>query len=111
MSVFATLDWPRVLTPAGVGAIRSVIERSRFRALFDVMLYSGMRYADLRQVLDEPDRFDEERGTITILTGGKKQRTVVLGDRGREAGMTVPIQHQRTPLAGKPCSPGFCRRR
>ena len=85
MSVAAPLDWPRILTPAEVATIRSVIDLPRLRTLFDVMLYTGMRYAELRQLRDDPARFDEERGTIAILTRGKKQRTVVLGDRGREA--------------------------
>ena len=103
VSVAAPLPWPRILTPAEVAAIRSVIGRPRLRILFDVMLSTGMRYADLRQVLAEPDRFDEERGTISILTRGKKQRTVVLGDRGRD-GMSVPSRQQRTTSA-RGCAP------
>ena len=59
------------------------------------MLSTGMRYADLRQVLAEPAWFDEERGTITILTGGITQRTVVPGDRGRAVAAREPLR--RTP--------------
>ena len=85
MSVAATLDWPRILTPAEVAAIRSVIDMPRLEVLFDVMLYTGMLYAESRQLRDDPERFDVERGTLAILTQKKKQRTIVLGDRGREA--------------------------
>ena len=85
--------------PAEVAAIRSVIGRPRFRILFDMMLYTGMRYAELRQVLAELDRFDDERGTITLLARGMEQLTVVLGDGGREAGMSEPAQQQRTTSA------------
>lgn len=33
-----------------------MIDLPRLRVLFDVMLYSGMQYAELRQVRDEPAR-------------------------------------------------------
>ena len=95
----APLGPAAILMPAEVAAIRSVIGRPRVRILFDMMLYTGMRYAELRQVLAELDRFDDERGTITLLTRGMKQRTVVLGDGGREAGMSEPAQQQRTTSA------------
>ena len=48
VTVAATLDWQRILTPVEVAAIRSVIGLSRLQVLFDVLFYTGMRYAELR---------------------------------------------------------------
>ena len=38
-----------------------------------MMLSTGLRYAGLRQVLADPDRFDDERGTLPLLTRGKRE--------------------------------------
>ena len=81
VSVASTLDWPRILSPAEARAIRSAIETPHLRTLFDVLLYTGVKFAELRQLPDDPDRYDEARGTLAIFTNGEKKRTVVLGDR------------------------------
>jgi hypothetical protein len=85
VTVAATLTWPRILTPAEAVAVRSAIGLPRLQVLFDVLLYTGMMYAELLQLRDDPDRYDEVRGTVAIDTLRVKRRAVVLGDRGREA--------------------------
>lgn len=81
-----TCNGSRVLTPAEADAIRSVISKPSSRALFDVLLYSGMRFAEVRQLAANPALFDEERGAISIRSMKPKAtqdaRNVILGDKG-----------------------------
>lgn len=91
----------RVLSPAEASAIRSAIVRPSSRALFDILLYSGLRFSEVRQLAADPSIFDQERGMIAIRSTKAKARqvgrNVILGDRGRaavaaflEAGAKVP---------------------
>jgi hypothetical protein len=66
-------------------AIRSAIGTPHLRTLFDVLLDTGLHYAEMRQLRDDPALYDAARGTLAIVTRSEKQRTVVLGDRGRAA--------------------------
>ena len=79
----------RVLSPAEASAIRAVISRPSSRALFDLLIYSGLRFAEVRQLAATPSIFDEERGTLTIRSMKPKAtipaRNVILGERGRAA--------------------------
>lgn len=79
----------RVLTPAEASAIRSVISKPSSRALFDLLLYSGLRFAEVQQLADNPLLFDEERGTLSIksMKPSAKQagRNVILGTKGAAA--------------------------
>ena len=43
MSVTATRDWPRVLTPAEVAAIRPVMGAMHLRTFIGVLLSAGLR--------------------------------------------------------------------
>lgn len=84
-----TCNGSRVLTPTEADAIRAVISKPSARALFDVLLYTGLRFAELRQLAETPAIFDEERGTLTIRSTKAKAtqagRNVILGDHGRAA--------------------------
>jgi integrase len=76
----------RVLTPIEADAIRAVIEKPSSRALFDVLLYTGLRLVEVKQLRDNPNIFDSERKTLTIRSGKakatQKRRNVCLSDRG-----------------------------
>ena len=89
MSSALSCNGSRVLTPAEADAIRAVITKPSGRALFDALLYTGLRFSELRQVAAEPERFDEERGTLAIKSTKPKAkygaRNVILGTRGRDA--------------------------
>ena len=79
----------RVLTPEEVSSIRRVISKPSNQALFDLMIYSGLRLEEVRQLVDCPGIFDEERGSIVIRSGKakatQKTRNVILSDKGVEA--------------------------
>lgn len=74
----------RVLTPAEASAIRSVIVRPSLRTVFDMMIYTGIRYAELAQVT--PATFDPDRRRIIIRSGKarakQKARDVKLCHKG-----------------------------
>ncbi len=76
----------RVLTPDEVTGIRGVITKPSGRALFDLMLYTGLRLSEVRQMVDNPAIFDEKRKMITITSSKKearqKTRNVHLCDNG-----------------------------
>lgn len=80
----------RVLTPAEAGAIRERIEKPGTRALYDLLLYSGMRLSEVHQLRDNPALYDRERGTITIrrirkVKATQDPRNVYLSHKGRQA--------------------------
>ena len=81
-----TCNNSRVLTPEEADRIRTVIEKPSSRALFDLMLYTGMRLSEVVQLRDSPAIFDQERRTITIKSGKAKatqiSRNVCLSDKG-----------------------------
>ena len=84
-----TCNGSRVLTPEEVSSIRRVISKPSNQALFDLMIYSGLRLEEVRQLVDCPGIFDEERGSIVIRSGKakatQKTRNVILSDKGVEA--------------------------
>jgi integrase len=81
-----TCNNSRVLTPTEADQIRAVIEKPSLRALYDLMLYTGLRLAEVKQLADNPGIFDSERRTITIRSGKSKasqlSRNVCLSDNG-----------------------------
>ena len=85
----------RVLTPAETTAIRSVISKPSSRALFDLLLYSGLRFAEVRQLAENPRLFDKGRGILTIRsmkpTARQAGRNVILGTKGTAA-VRVPCE-------------------
>jgi integrase len=76
----------RVLTPSEASAIRSVISKPSSRALFDLLLYTGLRLSEVKQLANNPAIFDEQRKTITIASSKKestqKTRNVHLCENG-----------------------------
>ena len=76
----------RVLTPDEVTAIQNVITKPSARVLFDLMLYTGLRLSEVKQLVDNPAIFDEKRKIITITSSKKastqKTRNVHLCDNG-----------------------------
>lgn len=79
----------RILTPGEVSQLREVIERPSDRVIFDALLFSGVRYAELSQVAKEPSRFNPERKCLTIDNKKSKAaeragetRVVYLSDLG-----------------------------
>lgn len=82
------VEGSRILTPDEVTAIRSVIYKRAPRAMFDLLLYTGIRLYEVRQLADNPAIFDEERkqlsitGTIRKPESTAQVREVRVGDRG-----------------------------
>jgi len=76
----------RVLTPDEVTAIQNVITKPSARALFDLMLFTGLRLSEVKQIVNNPAIFDEKRKIITITSSKKeatqKTRNVHLCDNG-----------------------------
>ena len=84
-----TCNGSRVLTPGEADSIRRVISKPSNRALFDLMLYTGLRLEEVRQLVEHPEIFDEERRLLVIKSGkakaSQKSRNVILSDKGVEA--------------------------
>ena len=84
-----TCNGSRILTPNEADRIRNVIRKPSSRALFDLLLYTGLRLSEVKQLNDNPQLFDQERRTITIRSGKAKatqrSRNVTLSDKGLEA--------------------------
>lgn len=76
----------RVLTPDEVRSIQNVITKPSSRALFDLMLYTGLRLSEVKQIVDNPAIVDKKRRIITISSSKKeatqKTRNVHLCDNG-----------------------------
>jgi len=89
MASALTCNGSRVLTPGEATSIRRVISKPSNRALFDLMLYSGLRLEEVRQLVEHPEIFDEERRLLVIKSGkakaSQKSRNVILSDKGVEA--------------------------
>ena len=72
--------------PDEVTAIQNVITKPSSRALFDLMLYTGLRLSEVKQIVQNPAIFDEKRKIITITSSKKeatqKTRNVHLCDNG-----------------------------
>lgn len=89
MASALTCNGSRVLTPGEATSIRRVISKPSNRALFDLMLYTGLRLEEVRQLIEHPEIFDEERRLLVIKSGkakaSQKSRNVILSDKGVEA--------------------------
>ena len=89
MASALTCNGSRVLTPGEADSIRRVISKPSNRALFDLMLYTGLRLEEVRQLVEHPEIFDEERRLLVIKSGkakaSQKSRNVILSDKGVEA--------------------------
>lgn len=79
----------RVLTPEEVTAIQNAITKPSSRFLFDLMLYTGLRLSEVKQIVNNPAMFDSKRKIITIRSSKKeatqKTRNVHLCDNGMTA--------------------------
>lgn len=56
----------RVLTPGMIDLLLSAMDRPSDRTIFKALLFSGVRYAELTQVYENPDRFNPERKCMVI---------------------------------------------
>ena len=79
----------RVLTPPEADAIRRSASKPTSRALFDVLLFTGLRFSELRQLATDPTVYDETRRQLQIVSTKAKatqgMRNVWLCDKGRVA--------------------------
>lgn len=84
-----TCNGSRILTPAEAHGMRSVIEKPSSRALYDLMIYTGLRLSEVKQLADNPGIFDPDRRTFTIKSSKVKasqlSRNVCLSDKGLDA--------------------------
>ena len=96
-----TCNSSRVLTPDEANRIQAVISKPSSRALFDLMLYTGLRFSEVVQLRDNPAIFDKERRTITIKSGKAKatqiSRNVCLSDTG----LLAVVEYLKNPSVPK----------
>jgi integrase len=89
MSSAITVNGSRVLAPHEVYALRSVISKPSLLALFNLLLYTGMRLTEVKQLINNPKLFDEERKSILIKSTKKeakqKTRNIILNQKGIDA--------------------------
>lgn len=76
----------RVLTVDEANRIRAVIEKPTSKALYDLLLHTGMRLSEVKQLADNPAVFDKDRRSIAIKSGKaaarQSGRNVCLSDKG-----------------------------
>ena len=76
----------RVLTPIEAEALRRIISKPSSRVLFDLLLYTGIRFVEVRQLAESPGIYDSYRELIRIRSGKvkatQKERNVYLCHRG-----------------------------
>ena len=65
----------RVLTPGEVFSLREAMGKPSNRVVFDCLLLTGLRYAELSQLYEDPSRFDPERKLVKV--DNKKSKAVV----------------------------------
>ena len=82
----------RVLTPGEVDRLREAMGKPSNRVVFDALLFTGLRYAELTQVYEDPSRFDPDRKLVKVDNRKTKavvrsgdSRIVYLSDMGVEA--------------------------
>ncbi len=82
----------RVLTPGEVDRLRDAMGKPSNRVIFDALLFTGLRYAELTQVYEDPSRFDPDRKLVKVDNRKAKavarsgdSRIVYLSDMGVEA--------------------------
>ena len=96
-----TCNSSRVLTPEEAYQTRAVIEKPSARALYDLMLYTGLRLVEVKQLAENPGIFDQERRTITIKSGKAKasqiSRNVCLSDKG----LLAVEEYLKNPICSK----------
>lgn len=91
MSIYLQVTGTRVLTPAEITQLTSAMVKPTSRLLFDVLLYTGMRYSELFQIYEEPGRFDPDRlaieikNTKSLVARVTPVRYVILSPAGAEA--------------------------
>jgi len=69
----------RVLTPGEVDRLREVMGKPSNRVVFDALLFTGLRYAELTQVYEDPSRFDPDRKCL-VIDNRKAKAAVRSGD-------------------------------
>jgi len=78
----------RVISPQEVDQLVQVMQPDH-RNLFRVLLYTGVRYSELNQLIENPALFDEERASIVIASTKSKavhpRRRVLLNQHGIDA--------------------------
>lgn len=76
----------RVFTPWEVERIQKVISKPSLLALFNLLLFTGMRLAEVAQLAGNPFIFKEDRKTIEIrstkVKATQKSREIWLNDQG-----------------------------
>jgi integrase len=115
MSSALVSNGSRVFTPDEVKAIRSVISKPSLLALFNLLLYTGMRLSEVRQLVDNPLIFDKERKTILIVSGKtkatQKDRNILLNEKGLQAvrGFLKNPVYPQSPFAWQKNLIRWCR--
>lgn len=79
----------RVMCPGEVDRLREAMGKPSNRVVFDCLLFTGLRYAELTQVWEDPSRFDQDRKLVKVdnrktkaATRSGDFRLVYLSDRG-----------------------------
>ncbi len=78
-SLYLYVNGIRLLTAREYEALRAVIPLDRHKALFDVLLITGMRYIEVQRLYDHPEWFNEQENHIHLPEeAAQKKRKVQL---------------------------------
>jgi len=63
----------RILTPREYQALRSAIPKDSHKTIFDIFLITGMRYAELLRLYDNPAWYNEKKNLIHLSQEAQKK--------------------------------------
>ena len=63
----------RILTPKEYQALRSAIPKDSHKTIFDILLITGMRYAELLRLYDNPTWYNEKKNLIHLSQEAQKK--------------------------------------
>jgi len=63
----------RILTPKEYEALREAISKESHRITFDILLITGLRYAELLRLYDNPGWYNEKKNLIHLPTEAQKK--------------------------------------
>ena len=63
----------RILTPKEYQALRSAIPKDSHKTIFDILLITGMRYAELLRLYDNPAWYNEKKNLIHLSQEAQKK--------------------------------------
>jgi integrase len=63
----------RILTPKEYEALKAAIPKDQHKTILDILLITGMRYAELLRLYDNPAWYNEKRNRIHLLEEAQRK--------------------------------------